>query len=209
MPPYFSQMKTENESLCKGIFLQKTEGKSIRPILSQLLCMLNIPLTETPPFSPVLQGSAQPPSQVQKLNTRACCCIPCMQLCHQRAGESVPANTQRQGTTAQKVQAHFGAADVLVHKQRSLFRVPGFIQTHDTYVQARAEISLTSQKKRFACHTPFEGTTASCCSQNSTVLITKPSIGTSSPDFAKYTQLRPSLRHDLCNFRFPVQQAQG
>lgn len=43
--------------------------------------------TEIAPFYPVLWSSAQPPSQLQRLNPWECCCTPCLQLWHHRAGE--------------------------------------------------------------------------------------------------------------------------
>lgn len=130
-----------------------------------------------------------------------------------RGQVSLPANTQRQETAPQR--GHRPILGMLMcyytsSNHYSEYQI-SFRHMMLTCRQERRSLSHQRTKiRRFAWHTPFEGTTAFSYSQNS-ILITKPTTDTSSSDFTiKYApQLRPSFRRAACNFRFPMQYPQG
>lgn len=135
--------------------------------------------TEIAPFCPVLWSSAQPPSQLQRLNLGM--------LLH-----SLPAALTPEGRWGLCPQRHKDRRQQL-RRDRPISRLLICYCTsgndyseyqisfsHMTLTCRQEQKSLPQRKKKSECllETPYEETTAFCCSQTSTVLITKPTKDT-------------------------------
>lgn len=165
LPSLFSQMKTEDESLCKGTQFFTRERKSIRPILPQVLCMLNISLTEIAPFYPVLWRSAQPLSQLAA-DTRGQ-----VSLCPQTHKDS------RQQLRRDRPISRLLICYCTSSNDYSEYQI-SFSHMTFTFRQEQKSLSQRKKKSEHLLETLCEGPTAFCCSQTSTVLITKPTKDT-------------------------------